>query len=70
MGIAYFHRGSRIEVSHAAALRRGNVLVETQSIRRTTDCFEDIAKDTLCRNVTIYGKCRYEDKGWLLASML
>ncbi|EED21333.1 poly(A)-binding protein-dependent poly(A) ribonuclease, putative [Talaromyces stipitatus ATCC 10500] len=21
------------------------------------------AKDTLCRNVTIYGKCRYEDKG-------
>ena len=24
------------------------------------------AKDTLCRNVTIYGKCRYEDKGILL----
>ena len=23
------------------------------------------AKDTLCRNVTIYGKCRYEDKGEL-----
>ncbi|KAJ5551710.1 hypothetical protein N7461_006408 [Penicillium sp. DV-2018c] len=21
------------------------------------------AKDTLCRNVTIYGRCRYEDKG-------
>lgn len=21
------------------------------------------AKDTLCRNVTIYGHCRYEDKG-------
>jgi hypothetical protein len=21
------------------------------------------AKDTLCRNVTIYGKCRFEDKG-------
>lgn len=20
-------------------------------------------KETLCRNVTIYGKCRYEDKG-------
>jgi hypothetical protein len=25
------------------------------------------AKDTLCRNVTIYGKCRYEDKGTHLA---
>lgn len=23
----------------------------------------DNAKDTLCRNVTIYGRCRYEDKG-------
>ncbi|KAJ9616509.1 PAB-dependent poly(A)-specific ribonuclease subunit 3 [Cladophialophora chaetospira] len=23
----------------------------------------ETAKDTLCRNVTIYGKCRYEDKG-------
>ncbi|KMP07314.1 PABP-dependent poly(A) nuclease 3 [Coccidioides immitis H538.4] len=23
----------------------------------------DHAKDTLCRNVTIYGRCRYEDKG-------
>lgn len=23
------------------------------------------AKDTLCRNVTIYGHCRYEDKGIL-----
>lgn len=23
----------------------------------------DNAKDILCRNVTIYGKCRYEDKG-------
>lgn len=23
------------------------------------------AKDTLCRNVTIYGRCRYEDKGAL-----
>lgn len=22
-------------------------------------------KDTLCRNVTIYGKCRYEDKGMI-----
>jgi hypothetical protein len=22
------------------------------------------AKDTLCRHVTIYGKCRYEDKGF------
>jgi hypothetical protein len=21
------------------------------------------AKETLCRNVTIYGKCRFEDKG-------
>lgn len=21
------------------------------------------AKDTLCRNVTIYGHCRYEEKG-------
>lgn len=21
------------------------------------------AKDTLCRNITIYGRCRYEDKG-------
>ncbi len=24
------------------------------------------AKDTLCRNVTIYGRCRYEDKGGLI----
>jgi PAB-dependent poly(A)-specific ribonuclease subunit 3 len=23
----------------------------------------EAAKDTLCRNVTIYGRCRYEDKG-------
>lgn len=21
------------------------------------------SKDTLCRNITIYGRCRYEDKG-------
>ena len=25
--------------------------------------FLENAKDTLCRNVTIYGRCRYEDKG-------
>jgi hypothetical protein len=25
------------------------------------------AKDTLCRNITIYGRCRYEDKGAALA---
>jgi PAB-dependent poly(A)-specific ribonuclease subunit 3 len=28
------------------------------------------AKDTLCRNVTIYGKCRYEDKGAPVVSHL
>lgn len=25
--------------------------------------YPENAKDTLCRNVTIYGRCRYEDKG-------
>lgn len=30
----------------------------------------DNAKDILCRNVTIYGKCRYEDKGAVTQSML
>ena len=25
--------------------------------------FLENAKDTLCRNVTIYGRCRFEDKG-------
>lgn len=29
----------------------------------TTDREAENAKDTLCRNVTIYGRCRYEDKG-------
>lgn len=29
----------------------------------TTDLPTDNSKDTLCRNVRIYGKCRYEDKG-------
>lgn len=28
----------------------------------------DNAKDILCRNVTIYGKCRYEDKGTVTTS--
>lgn len=28
----------------------------------------DNAKDILCRNVTIYGKCRYEDKGMVMSS--
>lgn len=28
----------------------------------------DNAKDILCRNVTIYGKCRYEDKGTVKVS--
>lgn len=28
------------------------------------------AKDTLCRNVTIYGRCRYEDKGAAIAPHL
>lgn len=38
------------------------------------DCADSIsttenAKDTLCRNVTIYGRCRYEDKGeWIVPS--
>lgn len=27
------------------------------------------AKDTLCRNVTIYGRCRYEDKGFSLDTL-
>lgn len=27
--------------------------------------FSENAKNTLCRNVTIYGHCRFEDKGWL-----
>ncbi len=26
------------------------------------------AKDTLCRNVAIYGYCRYEDKGIIVCS--
>jgi hypothetical protein len=25
--------------------------------------YPENAKETLCRNVTIYGHCRYEDKG-------
>lgn len=29
----------------------------------TGDTGTENAKDTLCRNVTIYGRCRYEDKG-------
>ena len=29
----------------------------------TGDIGTENAKDTLCRNVTIYGRCRYEDKG-------
>jgi len=29
----------------------------------TGDAGTENAKDTLCRNVTIYGRCRYEDKG-------
>jgi PAB-dependent poly(A)-specific ribonuclease subunit 3 len=28
-----------------------------------TRSFPENAKETLCRNVTIYGRCRYEDKG-------
>lgn len=28
------------------------------------------AKDTLCRNITIYGRCRYEDKGAAIAPHL
>ena len=27
----------------------------------------DNVKDTLCRNVMIYGHCRYEEKGLLFA---
>lgn len=32
---------------------------------RQTDgrAIAESAKDTLCRNVTIYGHCRYENKG-------
>lgn len=37
-------------VTHGADILRLNYLVEN-------------AKDTLCRNVTIYGRCRFEDKG-------
>jgi hypothetical protein len=35
-----------------------NVAIQADPLR-----FIENAKDTLCRNVTIYGKCRYEDKG-------
>lgn len=27
--------------------------------------FPENSKDTLCRNIVIYGRCRYEDKGTL-----
>jgi len=39
-------------------------------LRTIADLYKslDNAKDTLCRNVTIYGKCRYEDKGRFLSS--
>lgn len=29
----------------------------------TGSLLADTTKDTLCRNVTIYGHCRYENKG-------
>ena len=56
--------------------RRGVVRVGTYSIRNEDYStrpdgtswlievsYKENAKDTLCRNVTIYGHCRYEDKG-------
>ncbi|KAJ5294917.1 hypothetical protein N7508_009738 [Penicillium antarcticum] len=33
------------------------------SVMALTRSFPENAKETLCRNVTIYGRCRYEDKG-------
>jgi PAB-dependent poly(A)-specific ribonuclease subunit 3 len=33
------------------------------SVIALTRSFPENAKETLCRNVTIYGRCRYEDKG-------
>lgn len=37
--------------------------------RAVADDSSENAKDTLCRNVTIYGRCRYEDKGIYLAAI-
>ena len=42
---------------------RGVLSSSLFSIRLTDGLLLENAKDTLCRNVTIYGKCRYEDKG-------
>jgi hypothetical protein len=35
----------------------------TRVLDLTWERMVENAKDTLCRNVTIYGKCRFEDKG-------
>ena len=32
-------------------------------INLTAALMTENAKDTLCRNVTIYGSCRFQDKG-------
>ena len=60
-------------LSHGIPLGRGQpgshrlVLVWTSQLTlRHPDLLEN-AKDTLCRNVTIYGRCRYEDKGAALS---
>ncbi len=38
-----------------------------EGLRGTDPWMAESAKETLCRNVTIYGKCRYEDKGAVYA---
>ena len=39
----------------------GQRLEKREALTKTR--YADNAKDTLCRNVTIYGHCRYENKG-------
>lgn len=46
-----------------AAVSRPNHEEPKPSVFPAKSKNKDNAKDILCRNVTIYGKCRYEDKG-------
>ena len=51
------YHGRFINVETSIGLKLGGRLMEW--------CETENAKDTLCRNVTIYGHCRYKDSGSL-----
>jgi hypothetical protein len=57
------HRGQKGVVSPCYAKDSNtNSLEEVWAVAHGKISTEN-TKDTLCRNVTIYGHCRYEDKG-------